>query len=246
MIRGSETGCCRRSDDNILSPTNAMKKEFAAEFIGTFFLIFVSGSAAIMYAVGIKFDYLTTVLAFSAVLGVCYTLFHKISGAHFNPAVTFGYFMTARISLAEFIIYSISQFLGGVLACVMLRVIFAAKFTNFLPKVYSEILKYDDLSAVAVIAIFEFIFAFLMMCTYLSLDRTSNRKNSGLVMAMSYFVMCSILYAVDGCGLNVIRIFVPALFSQVWTDTLVYIIAVFGGCLCGSICYSLLTENAAG
>ena len=201
-----------------------------------------------MYGVGIKFDYMTTVLTFSAVLGVCWTLFHEVSGAHFNPAVSFGYFMTARITFGEFIVYCISQFLGGVLACVMLRVIFAAKFTNFLPKVYHEILKYDDLTTAVVIAIFEFIFAFLLMCTYLSLDRrTANRtgfRSGGLVMALSYFVMTSILYAVDGCGLNVLRILVPALFSQVWTDTLVYIIAVFGGCLCGSVCYSLLSEKA--
>ncbi|MBQ3922858.1 MAG: aquaporin [Spirochaetales bacterium] len=222
-----------------------MKKIFVAELIGTFFLIFVSGSAAIMYGVGIKFDYLTTVLTFSAVLGVCYVLFRNISGAHFNPAVSFGYFMTARMSFGKFIIYFISQFLGGVLACLMLRVIFAAKFTNFLPKVYHEILRYDDLSSVAVIAIFEFIFAFLMMCTYLSLE---HRKGvvSGIVMALSYFVMTSILYAVDGCGLNVIRILVPALFSWTWTNTIVYIIAVFVGCLAGSVCYGLLSENAAG
>ena len=120
-----------------------MKRIFVAELIGTFFLIFVSGCAAIMYGVGIKFDYMMTVLTFSAVLGVCYVLFRNISGAHFNPAVSFGYFMTARISFGKFIAYCISQFLGGVLACVMLRVIFAAKFTNFLPKVYKEILKYD-------------------------------------------------------------------------------------------------------
>ena len=69
---------------------------------------------------------------------------------------------------------------------------------------------------------------------------------SGIVMALSYFVMTSILYAVDGCGLNVIRILVPALFSWTWTNTIVYIIAVFVGCLAGSVCYGLLSENAAG
>ena len=49
-----------------------------------------------------------------------------ISGGHFNPAITFGFMLTRRISLLLGLAYWVAQMLGAVLAALLLRWIFPA------------------------------------------------------------------------------------------------------------------------
>jgi aquaporin Z len=60
-------------------------KVFLAEFVGAFALAFVGMSAGIVNAglVGIA-------LAFGLTQAVLHLAYGRISGAHFNPAITFG------------------------------------------------------------------------------------------------------------------------------------------------------------
>ena len=77
-----------------------------AEFIGTFFLLFTiqtirTGDAPNGY-VGIGVT----------VGGMIYAFDH-VSGAHFNPAVTFGVFLNRKISLGMALLYIVAQMLGA-------------------------------------------------------------------------------------------------------------------------------------
>lgn len=46
----------------------------------------------------------------------------NISGGHVNPAVTFGMAVGGHISIPMTILYWISQMLGSVMACLLLRI----------------------------------------------------------------------------------------------------------------------------
>lgn len=54
----------------------------------------------------------------------CVLLFARLTGGHFNPAVTLALSISNQVSVADFFIYLIAQFLGaflgGVLAFAML------------------------------------------------------------------------------------------------------------------------------
>lgn len=86
-------------------------KVFVAELIGTFALVFI-GAAIGLYNQGL----LAVALAHGLTLAVMAYAFGHISGAHINPAVTFGLALNGTVKWADAAVYWIAQFAGAVLA----------------------------------------------------------------------------------------------------------------------------------
>ena len=104
-------------------------KKFAAEFIGTFWLVFGGCGSAVLAAafpeVGIGL--LGVSLAFGlTVLTMAYAVGH-ISGCHLNPAVSVGLAVGKRFSFSELPAYVAAQVLGGVAGAGVLYVIASGK-----------------------------------------------------------------------------------------------------------------------
>src|SRR2546423_6731079 len=91
-------------------------RHFAAEFIGTFALVFV-GSGAIMTTrmSQSQAGLVEVALAHGFILAVMVSALMRISG-HFNPAVTLGFLATRRIEPMMAALYIIAQLLGAVVA----------------------------------------------------------------------------------------------------------------------------------
>jgi aquaporin Z len=107
---------------------NLMKKT-GAEFFGTFWLVFGGCGSAVLAAaypeLGIGFA--GVALAFGlTVLTMAYAVGH-ISGAHFNPAVSFGLWAGKRFSGKELLPYIVAQLLGALFAGLVLYVIASGK-----------------------------------------------------------------------------------------------------------------------
>src|ERR1700749_2941860 len=100
-------------------------RKLAAEFIGTFWLV-LGGCGAAVLAAGIPqfgIGFAGVALAFGlTVLPGAYALGH-ISGAHFNPAGTFGLFMAGRFPAKDVIPYWIAQVIGVLVAGGVLYII---------------------------------------------------------------------------------------------------------------------------
>ena len=102
-----------------------MSKKFAAEFIGTFWLVLGGCGSAVLAAafpdVGIGLAGVS--LAFGlTVLTMAYAIGH-ISGCHLNPAVTLGLWAGGRHPLGEVLPYIIAQVLGGIAGAFVLYMI---------------------------------------------------------------------------------------------------------------------------
>ena len=91
-------------------------KKLAAEFIGTFALVFAgTGAIVIDETTGGAVTHVGVALTFGLiVLAMIYTV-GDISGAHLNPAVSLGFFAARRFPLRQAIPYIASQ-CGGALA----------------------------------------------------------------------------------------------------------------------------------
>lgn len=105
-----------------------MKKLFA-EFFGTFWLVFGGCGSAVFAAaypeLGIGF--LGVALAFGlTVLTMAYAVGH-ISGAHFNPAVSFGLWAAGRFEAKNLWGYILAQLLGALVAAGTLFLILSGK-----------------------------------------------------------------------------------------------------------------------
>jgi aquaporin TIP len=92
-----------------------------AEFIGTFTLIFV-GAGSIIAAHGIEDPSLIGIaIAHGLAIGVMVAVYARVSGAHFNPAVTFGFLLTRRIKPRLALVYWVAQLAGAAVAALLLR-----------------------------------------------------------------------------------------------------------------------------
>jgi aquaporin Z len=112
-------------EDSIMS----LSKRAAAEFLGTFWLVFGGcGSAVLAAAVPtLGIGYAGVALAFGlTVLTMAYAIGH-ISGCHLNPAVSIGLATAKRFSMSDLPAYIIAQVLGGIAGAGVLYIIASGK-----------------------------------------------------------------------------------------------------------------------
>src|SRR5260221_6367133 len=79
-----------------------------AEFVGTFTLIFAGVGAIALGA-----DLTGVALAHGLAIAVMVSAVGHISGGHFNPAITFGFWVTRRIEAKSAAAYWLEQFAGA-------------------------------------------------------------------------------------------------------------------------------------
>src|SRR5258708_7012789 len=101
-------------------------QKLVAEFVGTFAVVlFSAGSICadqFLRGAGLPgIGLLGTSLAYGLVVAVMMTCFGHISGGHFNPAVTIGFWVTRRISTFDTLAYWIVQLTAAIAAAYLLR-----------------------------------------------------------------------------------------------------------------------------
>jgi len=106
-----------------------LSKKLAAEFLGTFWLVFGGCGAAVLSAafpqLGIGF--LGVALAFGlTVVTMAYAIGH-ISGCHLNPAISVGLAMGKRFPFSELLPYIVAQVLGALAGSGVLYLIASGK-----------------------------------------------------------------------------------------------------------------------
>jgi aquaporin Z len=224
-------------------------RKYAAEFIGTFWLVLGGcGSAALSAAfpqVGIGL--LGVSLAFGlTVLSIAYSLGH-ISGAHLNPAVSVGLWIGGRFPGKDLVPYIISQILGGLLAAYVLSIIVTGNGStigDFAANGYGEHSpgKYSMQAA--------FITEFVMTFMFLIIILGSTYKNApggfaGIAIGLALTLIHLISIPVTNTSVNPARSISQALFVGGWaTEQLwLFIAAPIGGALVAGFIYKYLTED---
>src|ERR1043165_6672586 len=107
----------------------SMSKRLVAEFIGTAWLVLGGCGSAVLAAAfpSLGIGFAGVALAFGlTVLTGAYSLGH-ISGAHFNPAVTFGLWAGKRFPANEILPYVVAQVLGAIAGAGILYLIASGK-----------------------------------------------------------------------------------------------------------------------
>lgn len=107
----------------------SLAKRAAAEFLGTFWLVFGGCGSAVLAAAfpQLGIGLLGVALAFGlTVLTMAYAIGH-ISGCHLNPAVSVGLWIGKRFPANELLPYIVAQVLGGIAGAGVLYVIASGK-----------------------------------------------------------------------------------------------------------------------
>jgi aquaporin Z len=111
-------------------------KKLAAEFVGTFILVFGGcGSAVFSAAIPLGIGLLGVSLAFGlTVLGCAYAVGH-VSGCHLNPAVTLGLCAAKRFAWKDATGYIIAQVAGATVAAGLLVVLLRGQPLGYDPAI---------------------------------------------------------------------------------------------------------------
>ena len=92
----------------------------AAEFVGTFALIFFGAGAVILFANG-KVDLVGVALANGLVIAIMVSQMGHLSGGVFNPAIQAALWATGKMASGRSAVYIGAQLLGAVTAAYALR-----------------------------------------------------------------------------------------------------------------------------
>ena len=213
-------------------------RHFAAEFIGTFALVFV-GSAAIIHSrvTESPTGLIEVALAHGFILGVMVSSLMRISG-HFNPAVTIGLLATRRIEPMMAALYVVAQLLGAIVAGYALKIAFSdATFTATRGGGLTIALDVTGAQAFLLEAIATFFLVFVAFGTAVDLR---GPKIGGLAIG---FVVAADILAIGpltGASMNPARSFGPAVASGIYEAQLLYFFAPITGGLVAALLYEFL------
>jgi aquaporin Z len=234
-------------------------KRAAAEFFGTFWLVFGGCGSALLAAsfptgepgagrLGIGF--LGVALAFGLTLLTMAFAIGSISGCHINPAVSVGLWIGRRFPASELLPYIIAQVAGGIAASGVLYVIasgregfsvadgFAANgYGAHSPGGYSLV---SCLAAEVVLTMF-----FLLIILG-STDERAPKGFAGIPIGLGLTLIHLVSIPVTNTSVNPARSTGPALFlggwalSQLW---LFWVAPILGAILAGIIYNALFAEK---
>lgn len=194
-------------------------KRGIAEFMGTYFLVFAgTGAIVIDESSHGAVTHVGVALTFGLiVLAMIYTV-GDISGAHLNPAVTFGFWSARRIRLADVLLYVPSQAIGAAAASASLRFLFpqSALLGATMPA-GSEMQSF----------VLELILTFLLMLTILNVSTGAKEKGITAGIAVGSVIGLEAMFAGPICGasMNPARSLGPALLSGHFEHLWLYLVA---------------------
>jgi aquaporin Z len=201
-----------------------LTKRLSAEFIGTLWLVLGGCGSAVLAAAfpNLGIGFVGVSLAFGlTVLTGAYALGH-ISGAHFNPAVTFGLWAGKRFPANEILPYVIAQVLGGIAGAGILYLIangkagfsFAGGFASNGFADHSPG-KYDPSSCFIAEVVMTFFFLIVI------LGATHGRAPKGfapLAIGLGLTLIHLISIPVTNTSVNPARSTGPAIFVAIYSD----------------------------
>jgi len=241
-------------------------KRCLAEFIGTFFLVFMgAGAATITFmiakgtttpnafnigigALGGLGDWLAIGMAFGlAIMAAIYAL-GNISGCHINPAVTIGLWSVKKFPTRDVIPYIISQLAGASVASLLFAIIVGTGAVTI--GALGATAPFPGIGYVQAI-VAEIIGTFLLMLAIMgvAVDRRAPSGFAGLIIGLTVAGVITTLGNITGASINPARTFGPYLGDTImhgqnfWMYMPIYIIGPILGAILAAMAYTYMTSE---
>lgn len=230
----------------------SMPQRFAAEVIGTSWLVFGGCGSAVLAAafpnvgiglLGVSFAFGLTVLTMAYAIG-------HISGCHLNPAVTVGLCVGKRFPAGEVAPYIVAQVIGGIIGAAILFIIASGQAgfdagVGFASNGYGDLSpgKYSLVACLVAEVFLTFMFLIII------LGATDGRAPAGfapIAIGLALTLIHLIGIPVTNLSVNPARSTAPALFAggayiaQLW---LFWLAPIVGAALAGAVYNWLGAKN---
>lgn len=223
----------------------------AAEFLGTFWLVFGGCGSAVLAAafpnvgiglLGVSFAFGLTVLTMAYAIG-------HVSGCHLNPAVSLGLVAGGRFKASELIPYVLAQVAGGVAGAGVLYVIASGKVGfdlagGFASNGYAEHSpgQYSILACAVAETVLTFVFLMIILG---STDARAPKGFAPIAIGLGLTLIHLIGIPVTNLSVNPARSTGPAVFVGGWAVSQLWLFwaAPLVGALLAGISYRAVFEG---
>jgi len=219
------------------SSSGYLWKSLLTEFLGTFTLVFV-GCGAVALTAQQGGSLIGSAFAFGLALMVLIYAWGSYSGAHFNPAISFGTAVAGRMNWGLMLGYWIAQLLGGIAAAALIAYFFGT--ASGVGASIGSLTNTDAWKAV----LLEAILTFFLVITFLLVTRNpwlaiASGLAIGLVLTFDMLVGAPL----TGASMNPARSLGPALFSNNIGSYWIYVVGPLLGALVAALIYKLFTND---
>lgn len=211
---------------------------YFSEALGTFALVFAGTGAVIINDVsGGVITHLGIGLTFGLIVMVMIYALGDISGAHFNPAVSFGFWLAQRLPSKELTPFILSQMMGAAAASGLLKLIFPQHPTLGITQPY--FISFQNCFFL------EIILTFILMFVIIHVAEGSKEKGLMAGVAIGGTVALEAVFAgpVTGASMNPARSLAPAVVSGYFESLWIYLTAPFLGSALAIISYCLMKKK---
>lgn len=232
----------------------SLVKKSIAEFIGTFVLVFCACGVA-AYTQG---SLVATALTFGLVIVAMAYSIGRISGCHINPAVSLGCLITKRMTGKEFLVYVVSQILGGLLGGILVFGLFKMANVDLLGNACNYFAGYSannsSLTAGGTTAalLTEIVLTFIFVYVILNVtdEKSGNKKIAGIVIGLTLTLVHLIGINLTGTSVNPARSIATAFCDLIYnkgTDALaqiwIFILGPLVGAALSALAFKLLHKE---
>ncbi len=198
-----------------------------AEFVGTFFLVFIGVGAVAVEATSGGLGSVGVSLAFTFAVATAVYAFGPISGAHITPAVTIGLWPRGALDRDHVPVYVVAQLGGAVAAAMALVMLFgdAVESGATVPWI-----------ALGPAFLVEALMSFALMIVILAVvDHRGARGVGALAIGFAVGMDSLMGGGLTGASMNPARSLGPAVASSTWTQHWLYWVAPIVGMVAAAL-----------
>jgi len=210
---------------------HSLPKKLAAEFIGTFALIFIgAGSICANQFMGAGGGGIVAIaLAHGLTIAVMVSALAHISGGHFNPAVTVAFWVTRKMDTVESLLYWVAQLAGGIAGAYLLLAVIPEDTWRAVrlgtPSLAPEI---TNLSAMLLEAVLTFFLVTVVFGAAVD-EHGAAARMAGLAIGLTVTLDIFLGGPFTGAAMNPARALGPALAGNYWSSHGVYWVGPLAG-----------------
>jgi len=218
--------------------TRPIVRCLAAEAIGTFALVFAGCGAIMVDAETHELGHVGVAISFGLVIMFGIYAVGHISGAHFNPAVTFAFALTRHFPWRRAALYWSAQLVGALVAAALLRASLGdiANVGATLPS-----------GSQAQSFLWELVLSAFLMFVILAVATDTRAVGEAAAIAIGGTVLLDAMFGgpISGASMNPARSTGPALVSGNLHALWLYIVAPVFGASLGAVAYQFVRGEEA-
>lgn len=205
--------------------------KYITEFIGTFFLVFTVGCAAVIGGAGTFAP-----LAIGASLMVMVFAGGHISGAHYNPAVTLGMWIRGKCLTKDVVPYWIAQVIAAFLAALAIAYL----------KGPLQITPMPIETRIPQVLLVEFLYTFALVYVVINVATAKGTENNSFYGLAIGFTVTAGAYAVGGISGGVfnpaVALGITTMGLSTWANIWIYLLANFAAGLVAGFVFCQLNR----